>query len=311
MNAVNQGPVVNTRSIITVSLLSVAYLLLSSWIIGFKSDQVVLVVIFNTLFYASAITRKFIIGFSVFIVYWIIFDYMKAFPNYAVTPVHIADLYNLEKHLFGINFNGQILTPNEYWKINATTFLDVIAGLFYICWIPVPLTFAAFLFFKNRREFLCFALTFLVVNLLGFIIYYSYPAAPPWYIQEHGFIFHAATPGNTGGLARFDKYFNVHIFQSIYQKGSNVFAAMPSLHSAYPVIVIYYGLKNRLGFINIILATVMVGIWLTAIYTSHHYILDVLAGILCAIVGINLFNFLFSRITFLREFLNRYEKFIK
>ncbi|MDB4927135.1 phosphatase PAP2 family protein [Mucilaginibacter sp.] len=309
--AVHQGPAINARSILTVSLLSITYLLLSSWVIGYKSDQVALLVIFNTLFYLSAITRKFIVGFSVFVVYWIIFDYMKAFPNYQVNTVHIADLYNFEKHIFGIKFNGRLLTPNEYWQLNATTFLDIIAGLFYICWIPVPLSFAAFLFFKNRREFLSFALTFLVVNLLGFVVYYTYPAAPPWYIQEHGFIFHAATTGNTGGLARFDNYFNVHVFQSIYQKGSNVFAAMPSLHSAYPVIVIYYGLKNRLGFINIILALVMIGIWLTAIYTSHHYILDVLAGILCAVIGINLFNFLFTRVTFLREFLNRYEKLIQ
>lgn len=308
---VNNGPAVNARSIITVSLLSVAYLLLSTWVVGFKSDQVVLLVIFNILFYASLITRKFIIGFSVFIVYWIIFDYMKAFPNYTVSDVHIADLYNFEKHLFGINDNGVLLTPNEYWKIHATTLLDIIAGLFYICWIPVPLSFAAYLFFKNRREFLSFALTFLVVNLLGFVVYYTYPAAPPWYIQQHGFIFHAATPGNTGGLARFDKYFNVHIFKSIYEKGSNVFAAMPSLHSAYPVIVIYYGLKNRLGFMNIILATVMVGIWLTAVYSSHHYILDVLAGIICAIAGISLFNFLFSRVSVLKTFLNRYEQFIR
>ncbi len=308
---VNQGPVVNARSILTVSLLSIAYLLVSSLVIGFKADQLVLLIAFNTMFYLSAITRKFIVGFSVFIVYWVIFDYMKAIPNYTVSQVHIADLYNYEKHLFGINYNGRVLTPNEYWNIKATTLLDIISGLFYICWIPVPLSFAALLFFRNRREFLSFALTFLVVNLLGFVVYYTYPAAPPWYVQQHGFIFHAATPGNTGGLSRFDHYFNVHIFQSIYEKGSNVFAAMPSLHSAYPVIVIYYGFKNRLGIINIVLVTIMIGIWLTAIYTSHHYILDVLAGIVCAVIGINLYNFLFTRVPFLKGFLDKYEKLIK
>jgi hypothetical protein len=306
----NQGPVINTRSIVTVTLLSIAYLLLSSWVVGFKSDQVVLLAIFNVCFYLSTITRKFIVGFSVFIVYWIIFDYMKAFPNYNVSAVHIADLYNFEKHLFGIDYQGHLLTPNEYWKIHSTTTLDIIAGLFYICWIPVPLGFAAYLFFKDRREFLSFAITFLVVNLLGFMIYYSFPAAPPWYIQAHGFVFHPATPGNTAGLIRFDNYFNVHIFQSIYQKGSNVFAAMPSLHSAYPIIVVYYAFKNRVGFGKYILATVMVGIWLTAIYTSHHYILDVLVGILTAILGINLFNVLFSKVPALTQFLDNYATFI-
>lgn len=309
--AVAKSPVVNGKSILTVTFLSTAYLLLSAWVVGFKSDQVVLVVIFNCCFYASAISRKFILGFSVFIVYWILFDYMKAIPNYEISQVHIADLYNLEKHLFGINFNGRILTPNEYWKANSTHFLDVLGGLFYLCWIPVPLSFAAYLFFKNRREFLSFALTFFVVNLLGFVVYYSFPAAPPWYIQEHGFTFIANTPGNTGGLARFDHYFNVQIFQSIYQKGSNVFAAMPSLHSAYPIIVVYYAFKNRVGLMKIVLITVMMGIWLTAIYTSHHYVLDVLAGIITAIFGIKLFNLLFSRVPFLIRFLDTYEAFIR
>jgi hypothetical protein len=311
IGAIDRGPIVNTRSIITITLLSVAYLLLSSWVVGFKSDQVVLVVIFNACFYASTISRKFIVCFSIFIVYWIIFDYMKAFPNYKVSTVHIADLYNFEKHLFGINYKGHLLTPNEYCKVNATTFLDILAGLFYICWIPVPLGFAAYLFFKNRRECLSFLFTFFLVNLLGFVIYYSFPAAPPWYIQEHGFVFHAATPGNTGGLIRFDHYFNIHIFQSIYQKGSNVFAAMPSLHSAYPVIVIYYAFRNNLGFVKIILATVMVGIWLTAVYTSHHYILDVLCGITTAVIGINLYNFLFTKVPALTTFLDNYEALIR
>jgi len=308
---VDSKSTVNLRSILTVSFLSIAYLLLSCWVVGYKSDQVVLIVLCNTLYYSSTITRKFVLGFMVFVVYWIIFDYMKAIPNYTVSHVHIADLYNFEKRLFGINVNGNRLTPNEYWRINGTTTLDIIAGLFYICWIPVPLSFGVFLFFKNRREFLSFALTFLVVNLLGFVVYYTFPAAPPWYVHEHGFTFIPKTIGNTGGLAKFDAYFNVTIFKSIYAKGSNVFAAMPSLHSAYPVIVLYYGLKNRLGFINIVLATVMAGIWLTAIYTSHHYILDVLAGITIAIIGINLFNFLFTRVKFLKSFLDKYAAYIK
>jgi len=309
---VAQGPVVNTRSILTVTFLSVAYVLLSIWVVGFKSDQLVLVTIFNACFYASSISRKFILGFSVFIVYWILFDYMKAFPNYKVSTVHIADLYNLEKHLFGINFKGHILTPNEYWKANSKSYLDVIGGIFYLCWIPVPLSFAAYLFFfKNRREFLCFAMTFFVVNLLGFVVYYTFPAAPPWYIQEHGFTFIANTPGNTGGLARFDHFFNVHIFQSIYQKGSNVFAAMPSLHSAYPIIVVYYAFKNRVGAMKIVLITVMLGIWLTANYTSHHFVLDVLAGTITAIVGINIFNILFSKVPALTKFLDSYEAYIR
>jgi hypothetical protein len=90
-------------------------------------------------------------------------------------------------------------------------------------------------------------MTFFLVNILGFIIYYVYPAAPPWYIRLFGNTFHARTPGNPAGLFIFDQQFHLEIFKSLYAKSFNVFAAMSSLHAAYSVIVLHYGLKNRLG----------------------------------------------------------------
>jgi len=310
-NNVSHDITVNPRSVIVVSVLSIAYLLLSYFLVGFKGDQVVLLLLCNGLFYASNISRKFLICYLTFLVYWIIFDYMKAFPNYRYNTVHIADLYNFEKHLFGINFNGKLLTPNEYLKLNSTTFLDIISGIFYLCWIPVPFGFGIYLFFTNRRQCLEFTIAFVIVNLIGFVGYYAYPAAPPWYIQEHGFTLLTKTGEGVAGLIRFDHYFNARIFQSIYTKGSNVFAAMPSLHSAYPIVVFYYAVKNKLGWANVVFGVVMVGIWFGAVYTSHHYVLDVIAGILCAVAGIALFNLLKNRWAWFSRFIDKYESLVK
>lgn len=281
---------IRKNEILKISAISLTYLLVSAWLIGFKSDQVVLVILFNTLYFASSLTRKFILGFSIFIVYWILYDYMKAIPNYLYHNVSIRELYNLEKGIFGISDKGVVLTPNEYCKLYSTTSMDIVSGIFYLMWIPVPLAFAAWLFFRNKKEYLYFSLTFVLVNLLGFLIYYLYPAAPPWYVQFYGFIFHPDTAGNTGGLLRFDEYFGLPVFQTIYTKGSNVFAAMPSLHSSYPPIVLYYGIRNKLGWRNIFFTIVMLGIWFAAIYSSHHYVLDVLAGIICSVIGILIFE---------------------
>lgn len=303
-------PFYSSRQLITVAGISMIYLALSYVLIGFKADQVYLMLLFNVLYFTSRITRKFITGFSIFFIYWIIFDFMKGFPNYLYQTVHIESLYNTEKTIFGITHNATIITPNEYLGLHSTRFLDILTGIFYLCWVPVPLAFAAYLFFKNRESFLHFSLTFLFVNLLGFVIYYVYPAAPPWYVQQHGFIFLPATPGNTGGLERFDAFFNMGIFQSLYSKSSNVFAAMPSLHSSYPVIVLYYGIKNKIGRINWLFAIVMLGIWFAAIYNSHHYVLDVLAGITCAITGIYLFQWLVQRSSTLQRFLQMFVRAI-
>lgn len=301
----------SARHLLMTTVVSAVYLLFSYWLIGYKQEQLSLVILFNTCYYLSRVTRKFILGFSIFIFFWIVFDFMKAFPNYVYQAVHIEDLYNAEKKWFGVQQGEVVLTPNEYWSANHTTWLDVLTGFFYLSWVPVPLGFAAFLFFKNRKWFLQFSLTFLLVNIMGFVIYYVYPAAPPWYIQEYGFVFEAGTPGNTAGLSRFDAYFDVSIFKSLYEKSSNVFAAMPSLHSAYPLIVLYYGWKIRLKWINPIFATIMLGIWFSAVYTSHHYVLDVLAGMVCAITGIWLFSWLSTKQKSVKNAIDTYERIIQ
>lgn len=301
----------SVKQLLITSSISVVYLLLCYWLIGYKQDQLTLVLLFNTCYYLSSITRKFITGFAIFIVFWIIFDLMKAFPNYLYQGVHIESLYNAEKKLFGIKEGVELLTPNEYWQLHHNTSLDILTGFFYLSWVPVPLGFAAFLFFKNRKWFLQFSLTFLVVNLLGFVIYYVYPAAPPWYVQQYGFGFEAGTPGNTAGLERFDQYFNVTVFKSLYEKSSNVFAAMPSLHSSYPLVVFFYGMKFKLGWINLFFATIMLGIWFSAVYTSHHYVLDVLAGILCAVIGVMFFLWLSTKQKSVKNAIDAYAKRIQ
>ncbi len=290
---------------------SAGYLLLSAFLIGFKTEQVYLVAIFNAMYFASGITRKFITGFSIFFIFWILYDYMKAFPNYLYQTVHIEDLYLTEKRIFGIHYGGTVLTLNEYFLQHPTTLLDILTGISYLCWMPVPLAFAGYLFFKERSAFLQFSLSFFLVNMMGFVIYYLYPAAPPWYVQQHGFQFIASTHGNTAGLERFDSYVHLPIFQSLYTKGSNVFAAMPSLHASYPVIVLYYGYRFRLGKINSLFALLVAGIWFSAIYNSHHYVLDILAGTGCAIAGIALFQWAMKKNAAFQRFLRMFVRAIE
>jgi hypothetical protein len=301
---------VSLRTFVLVTFLSVFYLAGNFLLLGFKTDQLAIAALFNILFYLNSKTRRFILGFAIFLIYMILFDSMKAYPNYKFSPVHIRDVYMTEKHWFGIVFNHTVYTPNEYLFLTKNTVLDILSGLFYITWIPVPLSLACYFFVKNKRQMLCFLMTFFLVNIIGFIIYYLYPAAPPWFVALHGFKHIPLTVGSIAGLERFDAIIKVPVFQAIYTKSSNVFAAIPSLHSAYPVIVFYYGMKNKLGVINLVLFILMTGIWFAAVYTSHHYCIDVLAGIACAVVGIFIFELGLLRIKKFNRFLSWYEKHI-
>jgi len=298
----------NSRMI--VWLTSIVYLALTVLLMGLKPEHWFIVGFYNLCFMLNARTRKFILALTVFVIFGIVYDFMKAYPNYLVNTVDISGLYHFEKSIFGFTVNGQIVTPNEFFAQHHNTFLDLLAGIFYVNWMPVPLAFAIWLYFRNKQQFLHFSLSFFFVNLIGFAIYYIHPAAPPWYVQQYGFNFHLNVPGSPGALARFDSLVHLPVFSSIYSRNSNVFAAMPSLHCAYPVVVLYYGIRNKVGWVNMLLGLFMIGIWFSAIYSGHHYLTDVIMGTACAITGLFIFQkYLLENESF-KRFLEKYEKAI-
>lgn len=307
MGNITKNYPLSVKTIVIVLITSLAYLALMAILEGLKPEHLVIVGFFNICFFLGSQTRRFVLAFSIFIVYGIIYDMMRLYPNYLVNNVDIEQLFTLEKKLFGITLGNITLTPNEYLELKQNKVLDIIAGLFYINWVPVPLAFAFYLYFKNKREFLYFSLAFLLANLIGFCIYYIHPAAPPWYVAEYGFQLHQNTPGSTAGLARFDELINFPLFGSIYSKNSNVFAALPSLHCAYPVIVFFYGLRNKLGWANWFFGLFMAGIWFAAVYSGHHYIIDVIMGLLCGISAIAFLHYYLLKTKAFSNFINKYE----
>lgn len=293
------------QSLIVTAVISIVYFIWTYFLIGLRSDHIFILIFSLLAYYAHPISRKVILAFSIFLLYWIIYDSLRIVHNYELSPVSIKELYNLEKGLFGINYQGILITPNEYFAINHTSFLDLLAGLFYINWIPIPFFFAFYFLFKlkNTQLFIRFSYAFVFTNIIGFILYYVYPAAPPWYVDLYGFEFIKDTYGSTAGLSRFDDLIGMQLFSGMYEKNSNVFAAMPSLHSAYPVVLLYYGSKLKRPLLTIFFVIFVLGIWFAAVYTNHHYIMDVIAGAICAIIGIVIFE-QFLKIPKIKECLN-------
>lgn len=294
-------------------------LLLCVWIgitvffVGLRPEHLGIATLVFVLFFLTAPTRRLLVALIPFLIFGISYDWMNLLPNYMVNPVDVEGVYNAEKSVFGINYNGETLTPNEFFALHTFAFADFMAGIFYLCWVPLPILFGLWLFFKNETTaYLHFAIVFLFVNLIGFSIYYIHPAAPPWYIAEHGALAVPGTPGSVAGLGKFDEMTGLGIFNALYARNSNVFAAIPSLHSAYTLIAFVYSLKYRSPLIwQIILGVVTCGIWFTAVYTSHHYLIDVLAGIATALVGIAFFEWVIMKIPSVKGFMQDYAAYIR
>lgn len=281
--------------------------------IGFRPEHIVLALLIGGLYFANPFTRRLIVAILPFVIFGISYDWMNLLPNYEVNLIDTFSLYSAERSLFGISDGaGAILTPNEYWALHRSGILDFLGGLFYLCWVPLPIFYGLWLYFSGKkRGYLHFAMVFLLVNLIGFAGYYIHPAAPPWYIALHGFEPVAGTPGDVAGLGAFDEMTGLGIFNALYARNANVFAAMPSLHSAYTLIAFIYSFRVKSGAgWKIILGIVTAGIWFTAVYTSHHYIFDVIGGIVCAIAGVIIFEYILMKIPGFSRFMNRYVDYI-
>ena len=255
-------------------------------------------------------TRKFALALTPWLVFACSYDGMRLLPNYEVNPIDTRGIYEAEKSLFGIGTAAGTLSPGEWFNLHNCAFADFMAGFFYLCWVPVPLGFAIYLYLKGKREmYLRFSLAFLFVNLVGFVGYYIHPAAPPWYVIEHGFTPVLNTPGSVAGLGRFDALVGAPVFHSIYCNNSNVFAAVPSLHAAYMLVTTIYAIISRQSKLCIgIFAFICMGIWWTAVYSTHHYIIDVLLGILTTIVALLILERLLLRAEWAKLFMARYAK---
>lgn len=255
-------------------------------------------------------TRKFALALTPWLVFACSYDGMRLLPNYEVNPIDTRGIYEAEKSLFGIGTAAGTLIPGEWFNLHNCAFADFMAGFFYLCWVPVPLGFAIYLYLNGKREmYLRFSLAFLFVNLVGFVGYYIHPAAPPWYVIEHGFTPVLNTPGSVAGLGRFDSLVGAPVFHSIYCNNSNVFAAVPSLHAAYMLVATIYAIISRQNKLCIgIFAFICLGIWWTAVYSTHHYIIDVLLGILTTIVALLILERLLLRAEWAKRFMARYAK---
>jgi len=267
--------------------LSVLFFVWFGLVVGIQKNNLILFLALSLLFFLNKSTRKFLYCFSPFILFVLLYDSLRILHDLNLFTIHTSELYEIDKAMFGIEHGGKRLSLNEYLINFRTPTLDFLSGAFYLSWIPFPILFGIYMFLKKKYKLVFnFWLCFLITNLIGFLGYIFYPAAPPWYYFEYGSEVLKETLGQPAGLAWFDQIVGYPVFKNLYSESANVFGAIPSLHAAYPMILSYYSFKNKSTYLSFVFLISMIGIWFAAIYTSHHYMIDVLLGILCGLLGI-------------------------
>ena len=196
--------------------------------------------------------------------------------------IHTGDMWRLEMSLFP-GPGGRTWT--EFLGMHPHAVLDFFCGAAYLLFLYELFAVAILLYFVKREKYAPIAWAFFFANLIGAIVYMFCPVAPPWYIIQHGLgpaVANAAS--SAAGCARFDALLHIHYFQHFYAQNPNVFGAMPSLHVCYPLLVVFFTWERgwiwRVGTIAFDLLVIF-----SALYLGHHWVLDVIAGLLTAVAS--------------------------
>jgi membrane-associated phospholipid phosphatase len=199
--------------------------------------------------------------------------------------VHVADLAALEARLFSVATAQGPRPLSELIARHANVWLDVWCGATYFLFLVEIVGVSVYLLFRGARsKALELSVGFLVVNLLGWLVWVCYPAAPPWYVDQYGLQSAVSdVVSSPAGLLRFDALLGVPFASAFYAKSADVFGAVPSLHVAYATLVVCV-LGSLAGRLRLAALGFALSMAFSAVYLRHHYIVDVVAGALLAIV---------------------------
>jgi membrane-associated phospholipid phosphatase len=114
----------------------------------------------------------------------------------------------------------------------------------------------------------------------GFVTYHIYPAAPPWYYHSHGCVVDLGASASAGpNLARVDELLGVHYFTAFYGRSNDVFGAIPSLHVAYPLLIVMEGWRHHRWLLRSVTLLYFSMMCFAAVYLDHHWLIDVIVGL--------------------------------
>ncbi len=235
---------------------------------------------------ARTFLRDWIPFIIIFFAWQLLRGYADQAANGAGFPIHDTDLIAAERLLFG----GQIPTvvlQNALYVPGQIQWYDVMATTFYGFHFVLPLLFAYLLWIRDRDLYWRFVYALMAVSFAAFFTYVVFPAVPPWLAGEQKLI----RDGN--------RIVQVHLIRDavvdqfrvgggipsylLRRSNPNPIAAMPSLHAAYPTLVLLFGLFNWRPVAPVALLYCL-GLWFSVVYIGDHYVVDVLAGVVYAVV---------------------------
>jgi inositol phosphorylceramide synthase catalytic subunit len=274
------------------------YIAVISFLGGLRADHVGVALLALLDLYNEK-TRSFLRLFFPFILTGVVYDSMRYFYWQGIQGrIHVAGPYYRDLRWFGVGEgpgHHHLLTLNEYFRSHTWIVADLLCGLAYLTYVAEYLLVSIYLYFSGHWRLLqMFGWQFFTVNILGFITYFVYPAAPPWYVARYGVsqaLMHIEPC--SAAASRFDQILGTHFFEGLYGRGVDVYGAYPSLHVTYPLLVCWICFQvPELKSLRMLAGSFFLLMCFSAVYLQHHYVVDILLGITYVATTLHFFSVL-------------------
>jgi hypothetical protein len=180
---------------------------------------------------------------------------------------------------------------------------DYAAWVVYTSHFFTSYTIAAVLWKRNHERFRRFIDLFVGLTFVGYAGYLLYPAMPPWMASAAGHpvalqAFGGPAPAYLAGLTGYHgattriiplvwQHVGLKAGAALLTRGSefaNNVAAMPSLHAAYPMLILLFFWRRARWPVRALLLSYVLAMAFTLVYTGEHFVTDELAGWACALI---------------------------
>jgi hypothetical protein len=209
------------------------------------------------------------------VVVLVAYDYSRGLADNGIAP-HVTEMIRADEWLFG-GALPSVWAQEHLYNPHHIYWYDVLASWVYFSHFVVSLTILAVLWFRNRPQWARFLRRWFTLTAAGLVTYFLYPAAPPWWASEHGYIAEHIVRMSSRGWSAIGLHSGTKLL-SIGQALSNPVAAMPSLHSAFAMsAAVFFIPRVRKRWVPLLLAYPIL-MSVTLVYTGEHYIADALVG---------------------------------
>src|SRR3954452_17253344 len=198
----------------------------------------------------------------------VIYDYLRGAVAVAPEKAHVGAQLAVHKAI-GAGEVPTVWLQHHLWSAGHPRWYDVAVFAVYMTHFFVVWIVAAVLWRVSRPRFRRYAVLTITLTLAAFLTYWLYPAQPPWL--------------NDGSVDRVVpavwEHLGLRSMQSVYEDDRlvNTVAAMPSLHAAYPfMLLLFFWSAGRAARIGLGLYTLAMAFAL--VYGGEHYVADILAG---------------------------------